>query len=208
VARCIEEAGMGFLFAPAFHPAMKFAGVPRRELGVPTVFNVLGPLTNPARPQYQLLGVSSVEVMDLVASSLLKLGVTSALVVHSADGMDEISLNGPTQVREVRTGQVRAYEVEPGDFGVSSAGPEAIRGGDAETNSAILRGILDGERSPARDAAVINAAAALYASDRASDMHEGARLAADALDSRAAKLVLERLVAVSQGARAEIESAA
>jgi anthranilate phosphoribosyltransferase len=111
-------------------------------------------------------------------------------------------------VREVRTGQVRAYEVEPGDFGVSSAGPEAIRGGDAETNSAILRGILDGERSPARDAAVINAAAALYASDRASDMHEGARLAADALDSRAAKLVLERLVAVSQGARAEIESAA
>src|SRR5947209_16627706 len=117
VSHCIEEAGIGFLFAPAFHPAMRFAAVPRRELGVRTVFNLLGPLTNPARPSYQLLGVSSDELLDLMAHALLKLGVDRALVVHSHDGTDEISIAGPTSVRELREGAVSSYQVAPDDFG-------------------------------------------------------------------------------------------
>src|SRR5579884_1014308 len=127
VARCIEEVGIGFLFAPAFHPATKFAALPRRELGVRTVFNLLGPLTNPARPRYQLLGVSSADLLDLIAESLLKLGVEAALVVHSQDGTDEISIGAPTQVREVRDGCVRAYEITPEDFGVNRSPEDAVR---------------------------------------------------------------------------------
>ncbi len=208
VARCIDEAGMGFLFAPAFHPAMKFAAVPRRELGVRTVFNLLGPLTNPARPRYQLLGVSSPDLVDLMADALLKLGVESALVVHSYDGTDEISVAGKTMVREVREGTVRTYDVSPEDFGVSRAEPEAVRGGDPEVNSAILRRILEGQPGPPRDAAVMNAGAALYVAGHAENFLEGAKKAAQALDSQAALHTLERLRAVSQGARAEIGSAA
>lgn len=202
VAHCIEEAGMGFLFAPAFHPATKFAAVPRRELGVRTVFNLLGPLTNPARPRFQLLGVSSGNLLDLMAESLLKLGVEAAVVVHSHDGTDEISVSSATMVREVRGGDVRTYEVSPEDFGVERAGPDAVRGGDPTTNAAILRAVLDGERGPARDAAVINAAAALYAAGRAPSLQGGARMAREILDSRAAQETLERLRAVSQRARA------
>lgn len=203
VARCIEEAGIGFLFAPAFHPAMKFAAVPRRELGVRTVFNLLGPLTNPARPVYQLLGVSTPDLLDLMAGALPKLGVECALVVHSRDGTDEISVAGPTMVREVRVGDVRAYDVSPEDFGAPRSSPESIRGGDAETNAAILMGVLEGKAGPTRDASVVNAAAALYASGRVRDFLEGARLAAEALDSGAAGRTLERLRATSQAARRE-----
>lgn len=208
VARCIEEAGIGFLFAPAFHPAMKFAAVPRRELGVRTVFNLLGPLTNPARPLYQLLGVSSPDLLDLMAHSLLKLGVEAALVVHSSDGTDEISVAGQTLVREVRGGEVRAYEIGPEDFGVSRAEPEAVRGGDPELNASILRNILEGQKGATRDAAVMNAAAALYVAGRAGDFRTGTEQAAQALDSQAAFKTLQRLRTVSQGARAEIDSAA
>jgi anthranilate phosphoribosyltransferase len=208
VARCIEEVGMGFLFAPAFHPAMKFAAIPRRELGVRTVFNLLGPLTNPARPRFQLLGVSSADLLDLMAQSLLKLGVEAALVVHSADGTDEIGIAGPTSVREVRGGTVRAYEVGPEDFDLERADPESVRGGDPATNAAILRAILEGQRGPPRDAAVMNAAAGLYVSGRAEGFREGARIAAQALDSQATLRTLERLQSVSQGARAEVGSAA
>ena len=203
VARCIEEAGIGFLFAPAFHPAMKVAAVPRRELGVRTVFNVLGPLTNPAGPRYQLVGVSSADLLDLIAGALLKLGVESALVVHSYDGTDEISVAGPTAVREVREGAVRAYDLEPESFGVERSQPNAMRGGDVETNVAILEAVLNGTPGAARDAAVINAAAALYACGAVADFRAGARRAAHALDSGAAAGTLERMRAVSQGARAE-----
>jgi anthranilate phosphoribosyltransferase len=203
VARCIGEAGMGFLFAPAFHPAMKFAAIPRRELGVRTVFNLLGPLTNPARPAYQLLGVSSDDLVDLMAEALLGLGVRRALVVHSKDGTDEISVAAPTSVREVTRGAVQAYDVTPEEFGVPRSAPESIRGGDAETNAAILVGVLRGQPGPARDAAVINAAAALYACGRAPDLRTGAEEAGKALDSGAALAALERLKAVSQQARQE-----
>jgi anthranilate phosphoribosyltransferase len=203
VARCIGEAGMGFLFAPAFHPAMKFAAIPRRELGVRTVFNLLGPLTNPARPAFQLLGVSSADLMDLMAGALLGLGIRRALVVHSEDGTDEISVAAPTSVREVAGGDVKAYEIAPEDFGVERAAPESVRGGDAGTNATILLGVLQGKPGPARDAAVINAAAALYASGRAADLRSGAQQAASALDKGAALATLERLKSVSQQARQE-----
>lgn len=208
VARCISEAGIGFLFATAFHPAMKFAAVPRRELGVRTIFNLLGPLTNPAIPRYQLLGVSNESLLDLMAGALLKLGVDRALVVHSLDGLDEISLSGPTSVREIVGGEIRAREIVPEEFGVQRAEPDAVKGGDVETNVAIMREVLDGRRGPTRDAAVINAAAALYAAGKAGDLNEGARMAERVLDSGAARATLDRFRAVSQGARADADSAA
>ena len=208
VSRCIVEAGIGFLFAPAFHPAMKVAAVPRRELGVRTVFNLLGPLTNPAQPRYQLLGVSSPDVLDLMAQSLLMLGVESAMVVHSDDGTDEISIAGPTQVREVRGAAVRAYTIEPEDFGMDRSPPDAVRGGDVGTNVAILRRVLDGEPGPARDASVVNAAAALYTTGRAPTLRDGAALARQSLDSGAARQALCRLCETSKRARAGIDSAA
>lgn len=203
VTRCVREVGIGFLFAPAFHPAMKFAAVPRRELGVRTVFNLLGPLTNPARPRYQLLGVSSDDLIDLMAESLLQLGVESALVVHSRDGTDEISVASPTDVREVRGREIRAYQVTPEDFGVARSDPETIRGGDSEVNAGIMRDVLAGKRGPTRDAAVVNAAATLYAAGKVSSLKEGAERASTLIDSGAARATLERLVSVSQGARAE-----
>jgi anthranilate phosphoribosyltransferase len=203
VARCIEEVGIGFLFAPAFHPAMKFAAIPRRELGVRTVFNLLGPLTNPARPSYQLLGVSSADLIDLMAGALLMLGVDAALVVHSDDGTDEISVAGNTSVREVRSGEIRAYEVTPEAFGVERSAPDAIKGGDPETNAAILRDVLAGNHGPTRDAAVVNAAAALYAAGKARDFREGATLAENAIESLRAQETLERLRQTSLRAREE-----
>lgn len=207
VSRCIVESNIGFLFAPAFHPAMKFAALPRRDLGVRTVFNLLGPLTNPARPRYQLLGVSNPGLLDLMAEAVLKLGVESALIVHSADGSDEISVSGRTMVREVRDGAIQAYDVAPEDFGVAPAPSDSVRGGDAERNAAMLMGLLGGETGPARDAAVINAAAALYAAGRAQSFADGAALATHALDSGRAEATLESLRSASQGARAA-ESAA
>jgi anthranilate phosphoribosyltransferase len=152
--------------------------------------------------------VSSDDLLDLMAQSLRKLGVESALVVHSCDGTDEISIAGPTMAREVRNGQIRERELTPGDFGVPAARPDAMRGGDAETNAAILHSILDGEKGATRDAAVINAAAALYAAGCVDDLRTGAERAAEAIDSGAARTTLERLRTTSQQARAAIESAA
>lgn len=208
VSQCIAETGIGFLFAPAFHPATRFAALPRRELGVRTVFNLLGPLTNPARPSYQLLGVSSEGLLDLMAQSLLQLGVERALVVHSLDGTDEISIAAGTSVREVRDGMIHAYEVSPEDFGVARSPAGAVRGGDPDVNGAILKDVMNGKRGPARDAAVVNAAAALYACGRAPTWRSGVTQAESALDSRGAAETLERLRKVSKGARARIDSAA
>jgi anthranilate phosphoribosyltransferase len=208
VERCVREAGIGFLFAPTFHPAMKFAAVPRRELGVPTLFNLLGPLTNPAHPRFQLLGVSSDELLDLMAGALAGLGVQRALVVHSSDGTDEISISGPTSVREIAGHQIRAYEVSPDDFGLPAADSSAIRGGDPAVNAAILRDVLTGKPGATRDSSVMNAGAALYAAGRVDSLRDGARQAARAIDSGAGLATLERLRAASQDARAEIESAA
>ncbi|MGH2442172.1 MAG: anthranilate phosphoribosyltransferase [Chloroflexota bacterium] len=203
VAKCIEEAGIGFLFAPAFHPSMKFATVPRRELGVRTVFNLLGPLTNPARPKFQLLGVSSADLLDLMAASLSKLGVDRALVVHSRDGMDEISVSGKTDVREVIGSEIRALEVTPEDFGVKRAELGSVAGGDPRINSAILLDVLETGSGPATDAAVINAGAALYCSGRVSTLRDGAEQARAAITTGAARDTLEHLRAVSQCARKE-----
>jgi anthranilate phosphoribosyltransferase len=208
VARCIKEVGIGFLFAPAFHPATKFAALPRRELGVRTVFNLLGPLTNPAKPRYQLLGVSGAELLDLMAQSLLQLGVDRALVVHSCDGTDEISIAGPTMAREVRNGTVRSREIVPEDFGVARSSGDAMKGGDVDTNVAILTNILQGRTGPARDAAVINAAAALYVAGKAADFRGGTGLAEEALDAGRALTTLEKLRSTSRGIRTAIDSVA
>jgi anthranilate phosphoribosyltransferase len=194
VGAAINEIGIGFLFAPALHTAMRHAMPSRRRLGR-TAFNLLGPLTNPAGARAQIAGVFSSEVVEKVASVLAELGVDRAFVVHGAGGLDEISLAGETKVGEVRGGTVRVYEITPEDFGLSRAPISAISGGDAAYNADILRAILAGELGPRRDIVIANAAAALVAAGRASDFREGARLAAESIDSGAARKKLDALIA-------------
>ncbi|MBI2939543.1 MAG: anthranilate phosphoribosyltransferase [Chloroflexi bacterium] len=198
VARCIDEAGIGFMFAPLFHPAMKYAAGPRREIGIRTVFNLLGPLTNPAGAAAQVLGVGDTTLVPKLAAVLQQLGCRHALVVHGDDGTDELSISGPTRVCEVRGGDLRAFVVEPGDVGLSSAPLGAIRGRTAAENAATLRAVFQGEHGPVRDVVLLNAAAALVAADRAADLQEGIVLAARAIDDGAALDRLDRLVALSQ----------
>lgn len=187
VAACIRETGIGFMFAQAFHPAMKHVASPRREIGVRTVFNVLGPLTNPAGAKRQLLGVARPELAPLLAEALGRLGAQHALVVHGHGGLDEISLSGPSTVHELRDGALREYEVSPREVGLSEASLEAVRGGSPEVNAAALRAVLDGERGPLRDITLLNAAAALVVADLAADLREGVRIASEAVDSGAAR---------------------
>jgi anthranilate phosphoribosyltransferase len=200
VARSIEEIGIGFLFAPAMHTAMRHAMPVRRELGVRTVFNLLGPLTNPAGASAQLVGVYDESVTELVARVLGELGVRRAFVVHGADGLDEISISGETQVADLRDGEVRNYTVTPEDFGLQRAPLEAIRGGDAAENAGIIhkifgRSLLVKEQGARRDVVLANASAALVVAGRASDFREGARQAAASIDSGAAREKLDALVA-------------
>lgn len=190
----IAEVGIGFLFAPAAHPAMKHAMRARRELGLQTVFNLLGPLTNPAGATAQVAGVFSREFAERLAVALGELGVRRAFVVHGADGLDEISLAGPTFVAELHDAALRTYEVTPGDFGLDPAPLGALAGGDAQQNAEIVRGIFAGERGPRRDAVLANASAALVAAGRAADFREGAKLAADSIDTGAARARLEALI--------------
>jgi anthranilate phosphoribosyltransferase len=197
VERCLDEAGIAFLFAPTFHPSMRHAGPTRKELGVRTAFNLLGPLTNPAGASRQLVGVPRPELTELVARSLALLGSERAWVVHGADGLDEISTTGYTKVSECRAGAVNTFYVHPADFGVPKASPEARRGGDAAANAEIARRILGGERGAPRDIVVLNAAASLLVAGRVASMAEGVRQAAEALDDGAAAQVLERLVRIS-----------
>jgi anthranilate phosphoribosyltransferase len=199
VAKCVEEVGIGFMFAPLFHPAMKHAATPRREIGIRTIFNLLGPLTNPARAEHQVIGVPDKDLGGKIASALHRLGTKHSLVVHSLDGMDEISIGSKSLVWEVNEQKVLPpYEVSPEYFGFKSASPTEIKGGTPEENAGTLRRILSGERGPRRDAVVMNAAAALVAANRASDLKEGARLAEEVIDSRRALEKLETLVKVSQ----------
>lgn len=191
--RAIREIGIGFLFAQAAHTATRHAAPARKLIGVRTVFNLLGPLTNPAGAQSQVLGVFSEDVMGLVAASLAELGVERAFVVHGAGGLDEISLSGETLVAEVRDGRVRRFTVIPEEFGVAHAPLEAIRGGTAAENAALIRRILAGEAGPARDIVVINAAAALVAAGVAENFREGAGLASFVLASGAAEEKLAHL---------------
>jgi anthranilate phosphoribosyltransferase len=193
IGAAIREIGIGFLFAPAMHTAMRHAMPARRRLGR-TMFNLLGPLTNPAGARAQVLGVFSADWVENIASVLAELGVARAFVVHGAGGLDEISLAGETTVGEVRGNVVQMYEVTPEDFGLERAPISAISGGDAAHNAGLIRAILAGESGPRRDIVIANAAAAIVASGRAGDFFEGARLAAESIDSGAARKKLDALI--------------
>jgi anthranilate phosphoribosyltransferase len=199
VGMAIREIGIGFLFAPAVHAATRHAMPARKQIVTRSVFNLLGPLTNPARAKAQVVGVFSAEVIDLMAGTLGELGITRAFVVHGAGGLDEISLSGETLVGEVREGEINRYTVAPEDFGVPRAPLEAIRGGSPADNAAILDSIFAGELGPPRDIVVINTAAALVAAGVAGDFKEGAELAARALSSGAAEEKLSQLKKFSNG---------
>jgi anthranilate phosphoribosyltransferase len=202
VARCIDVAGIGFCFAPIFHPSMKRAAETRRDLGVRTAFNLLGPLTNPAGARRQIVGVPRPELTELVARSLAMLGSDHAWVVHGADGMDELSTLGYTKVSECRDGYVRTFYVHPADFKLPKAEAGALTGGDARANADRIRAVLDGRRDAARDIVVFNAGAALLVAGRAASVSEGIARAERALDEGAARQTLDRLARVSRGADA------
>ncbi|HEV2216910.1 MAG TPA: anthranilate phosphoribosyltransferase [Candidatus Dormibacteraeota bacterium] len=197
VARCIEGAGIGFLFAPIFHPSFRFAGVPRRELGVRTVFNVLGPLCNPAGARYQALGVADGALAGKMADVLQRLGVERAIVFHSEDGMDELSLSAPSQVIEI-DGARREYQLDISELGLKKAALVEVRGGGPEENARIAREVLSGAKGPRRDVVLLNASAALRAAGIAKDWKDGLGLAAEAIDSGRASDVLQRWAKISQ----------
>jgi anthranilate phosphoribosyltransferase len=207
VERCLEEAGIAFLFAQVFHPSMRHAAPTRKELGVRTAFNLLGPLTNPAGASRQLVGVPRPELTELVARSLGLLGAERAWVVHGADGLDEISTSGYTKVSECRDGAVNTFYLHPGDVGLSKSPSTALRGGDARENAAIARAVLAGEPGAPRDIVLLNAAAALLIAGRAGSIPEGLALAGAAIDSGRAAAVLEKLVRLSAVASGEGGSA-
>jgi anthranilate phosphoribosyltransferase len=197
VARCIEQAGIGFLFAPIFHPSFRFASVPRRELAVRTVFNVLGPLCNPAGARYQALGVADGTVAVKMADVLIRLGVERAIVFHAGDGMDELSVSGPSHVIEI-DGVRKDYELDPSELGLARAPLEAMRGGGPEENARIAREVLGGANGPRRDVVLLNTAAALRAAGLAKDWKQGLKASAEAIDSGRAGDVLQRWATISQ----------
>ncbi|MDP9294770.1 MAG: anthranilate phosphoribosyltransferase [Actinomycetota bacterium] len=197
VARCIEQVGFGFMFAPAHHGATRFVVPVRKELAVRTIFNFLGPLTNPAGARRQLIGVSDPAFLDTIAGALARLGATKALVVSSADGLDEMSTSGTTRVVEVDGPDIRSYELAPEDVGLPRAAFEDVAGGTPERNAETARRILAGEPGAPRDLAVLNAGAAIYAAGRAGTVEEGVRAAEAAVDSGSAVATLDRLVAMT-----------
>jgi len=212
IARAIEEVGIGFLFAPAFHTATRHAMSARRELKMRTVFNLLGPLTNPAGASAQVVGVYDASLTVLLARALGELGVRRALVVHGADGLDEISISGETHVAELRDKEVRSFTVTPDDFGLRRAPLEAIRGGDAKQNAEIThkvlgRSMLYRDHGPHREIVIANASAALVVAGRATDFIDGARLAAHSIDTGAARERLDALVAFSQAEKDQTHAA-
>jgi len=198
-AQCLREVGICFLYAPNLHPAMKQVQGVRRELRMRTMFNLLGPLTNPARASGQVVGVYSLDLVEKLAEALSMLGLRRALVVHGFDGLDEITITGKTRVAEARGGSVRSYEVEPEEFGMRRAGLQEIAGGDAVENAAIIRGVLAGEKSARRDVVVLNAAAALVAAGRAEHIAGAIPMAVTSIDSGAAAGKLQALVRFSAG---------
>ena len=201
VRRCIEEIGMGFCFAPRFHPAMRHAAPVRRELGIPTVFNVLGPLANPGRARYQVVGVSNPALADKMLGVLAANGTTRAFVVHGDDGLDELSTTGPSTVRELTTdGEVRQWRVDPSDLGLAPATMEQLRGGDAHFNAHAIRQVMGGDRSPHRDIAVLNAAAALCVIGHAQDLPAGLAQANASIDDGRAQAVLDGLIRITNTA--------
>lgn len=194
IGKCLEEVGIAFLFAPAIHSAAKYVQNARRETKLRTVFNLLGPLTNPAGASAQVVGVYALDLVDKVAEALSMLGTHRAFVVHGLDGLDEITITGPTRVAEVREGNVHSYEIDPDEFGFQRAALEDIAGGDATENAAIVRRVLAGEKSAKRAVVLMNAAAALVAAGRAEHLKAGAETAAQAIDSGAAAKKLDALI--------------
>jgi len=204
VAQCLERVGIGFMFAPVFHPAMKYAAAPRREIGFRTVFNILGPLTNPAKAKFQVIGVPSKKLGEKIAFVLHRLGTEHSLVVHGIDGMDEISISRKSLVWDVNQHRVLPpYEVSPDDFGFMKASMTQIKGGTARQNAKILRGILSGEVGARRNIVIMNAAAALVAGNQASDLKEGASIAEKTLDNGQALAKLDELIKLSHSLNKE-----
>jgi anthranilate phosphoribosyltransferase len=204
VARCIDDVGIGFCFAQKFHPALRFAGQVRKELGVPTTFNYLGPLANPAGVPRQSVGVSDPAMAGRIIGALAELGRTRALVYFGHDGLDELTTTTTSTVFELIDGEVRSFELDPSALGLARADAADLSGGDAAANAAILRRVLDGERGPVRDIVLLNSAAALVVADLASDFTAGVELAGEVLDDGRAAAVLERFVATSQAAATEV----
>ena len=198
VAHCINETGFGFMFAQGFHPSMRFAAGPRREIGIRTVFNILGPLTNPAGAGAQVIGVADASMASKMAQALGRLGSRRAFVVHGNDGLDEISIAGPTRIWELTDGSVSEYDISPEELGVSSAPLSEIQASDAEASARILRAVLEGEPGASRDIAVLNAAAALLAGELVESLKEGVRAAAASVDSGKALQSLEAFIKLSQ----------
>jgi anthranilate phosphoribosyltransferase len=199
ISRCIKEAGIGFMFAPQHHPAMKHVGPTRVELGTRTIFNLLGPLSNPAGVKRQMVGVFSKQWVEPVAEVLKALGSERVWVVHGSDGLDEITTTGSTFVAELAGGKIRTFEITPEEIGLKRAKPEDLKGGDAAHNADALRAVLGGKPGPYRDIAVMNAAASLVVAGKAAALADGAKLAAHSMDTGAAKARLDKLIAVSNG---------
>ena len=197
IAGCINDAGIGFMFAPLHHPAMKNVGPTRVELGTRTIFNLLGPLSNPAGVKRQMVGVFSKHWVEPIAQVLKNLGAERAYVVHGSDGLDEITTSGPTSVAALENGKVRTFEITPEEVGLSKVKPDVLRGGDADENAVALKSVLEGKKGPYRDVAVFNAAAALVVAGLASDLKSGVVIAQKSIDSGEAEGRLDRLIAVS-----------
>lgn len=201
IARCIDEVGIGFLHAPLLHDAMKYVAIARRQMGIRTIFNMLGPLTNPAGANIQVVGVYAAHLTELLARVLGELGSSRALVVHGSDGLDEITITGESKITELRNGEPSTYSVAPEDFGLSRATLAEIQGGDARQNSQIILEVLRGARGPKRDIVLLNAAAAFVASSRVSDLKAGVAVAAESIDNGRALNKLEQLIAFTNQPR-------
>jgi anthranilate phosphoribosyltransferase len=203
VARCVTETGMGFCFAPRYHPAMRHAGPSRRDLGIPTAFNIIGPLSNPGRVQRYLIGVADARMAERMAGVLRENGAVRALIVHGGDGLDELTTTGPSTVVELDDGQISTWEIDPSDLGLPRADREDLVGGDASVNADLARRVLSGEHGPHRDIVTLNAGAGLVVAGLAADVADGLEQARAAIDDGAAVATLNRLVEVSQAASAE-----
>jgi anthranilate phosphoribosyltransferase len=197
VRRCLDEAGVGFCFAPIFHPSMRHAGPIRKELGVPTVFNFLGPLTNPAGARFQAVGVSDKSMAPRMLEVLAALGSERVLVFRGFDGLDELSTTGPSNLWELEAGETRESVVDPLDYGIPRAAPAALAGGDAENNARVVREVLDGREGPDREVVILNSAAGIIAAGLAGGFEEGVALAKESVDSGNARAALNRLAEVS-----------
>jgi anthranilate phosphoribosyltransferase len=196
---CLKEVGIGFMFAPVFHPAMKYAAAPRREIGIRTVFNILGPLTNPAGAKAQVLGVGDESLIEKLALVLQGLGCQHALLVHGEDGLDEITITGKTHVCELKNGRIKRYALSPKDFSLSRASSDSIKGGDIKANADLLRNILAGALGPQRDVVLMNAAAAIVVGDKAKTFRQGVAIAKEVIDNGKASAKLDQLIELSRG---------